>query len=146
MGTGIDISQTIEQWAEVAIDKFHQALDDYGISKLDGALWRSLAYELVRNGGDIDKVLIRFKQYGRFVDMGVGRGVPIGARGTAAFEKARNENGQLKRYGRKAKPWYSKTKTREVGILRAILVRDYGINSLAELEEAFKIPEIVTVA
>ncbi|MDB4919855.1 hypothetical protein [Mucilaginibacter sp.] len=140
-----DIAATVNGWAEVVIDRFHQAMDDYEIGKLDGALWSSFAYELVQANGNVDKVIFKFKQYGRFLDMSVGRGVPIGARGTAAFTRSRNDNGQLKHYGRKPKPWYSKTKTREIGILRTILVRDYGINTLADLESAFNTTEIVTI-
>jgi hypothetical protein len=133
----VNMHDAVKGWAEVAIDRFHEALDDYEIGKLDGALWNSLAYELVQNGGDIERVIIKFKKYGRFLDMGVGRGVPVGARGSAAFGKSRSDNGQLKSYGRKPKPWYSKTKTREAAILREVLVKNYGINTLADIETAF---------
>jgi hypothetical protein len=140
-----DITQVVTGWAEVVIDRFREGLDRYEIGKLDGDLWRSFAYELVASGGNVQEVIFKFKAYGRFVDMGVGRGVPIGAKGSTAYEKSRNENGQLKRYGRKAKPWYSKTKTREVAILRQILIQDYGINSLAMMESAFNRTEIVNI-
>jgi len=139
----VDINEAVKNWAEIAIDKFHEALDDFDIGKLDGNLWKSLAYELVQSGGDIERVLIKFRQYGRFVDMGVGRGVPIGARGTAAFAASRKENGQLKRYGRKPKHWYSTTKTREVGMLRYILIKEYGKKTLADIESAFTGTEII---
>lgn len=141
-----NIADVINSWAEVVIDRFHERMDDFEISKLDGDLWRSFAFQLVANGGNIEEVIFKFKAYGRFVDMGVGRGVPKGARGTAAFNKARKENGQLQRYGRKPKPFYSKTKTREIGILRTILIRDYGINSLSQLESAFNTTEILPTA
>lgn len=143
METQKDIAGVINGWAEVVIDRFHEAMDKYDIGKLDGPLWSSFAYELKLAGGNVDEVVFKFLKYGRFVDMGVGRGVPMGGRGTAAFAKSRNEKGQLHRYGRKRKPWYSKTKTREIGILRTILVRDYGINTLAELESAFNYTEII---
>lgn len=141
-----DIAAVINGWAEVVLDRFRGALDKYDIGKLDGDLWRSFTYQLVLNGGDVEAVVIKFLQYGRFVDMGVGRGVPVGARGSAAFEKARKDNGQLRRYGRKRKPWYSKTKTREIGILRTILVQDYGVNTLAQMESFFPKTEMITIA
>lgn len=139
----VNINDAVRGWAEVAIDRFHEAMDTYEIGKLDGELWRSLTYELVQAGGDIERVIIKFKKYGRFVDMGVGRGVPVGARGTQAFSRSREANGRLRQYGRKAKPWYSTTKTREAAILRQILVRDYGINTLASIESAFTQTEII---
>jgi hypothetical protein len=140
-----NIEQVINGWAEIFVDRLHEGLDRYEIGKLDGDLWRSIAYQLVLAGGDIEEVIFKFLAYGRFVDMGVGRGIPVGARGSTEFEKARKENGQLKRYGRKAKPWYSKTKTREVAILRTILIQDYGINTLSMLETTFNRVEIVNV-
>jgi len=124
----VNINDAVKGWAEVAIDRFHEALDKYDIGRLDGALWQSLAYELVQANGDIERVIIKFKQYGRYIDMRVGKGRPISNR------------------RRKKSPWYSKTKTREAGILRQILVRDYGINTLASIEGAFTGTETINPA
>ncbi|SEM66597.1 hypothetical protein SAMN05192574_101395 [Mucilaginibacter gossypiicola] len=121
----ININDAVKGWAEVTIDRFHEALDKYDIGRLDGALWQSLAYELVQANGDIERVIIKFKQYGRYIDMRVGKGRPIGNR------------------RRKKSPWYSKTKTREAGILRLILMRDFGVNWLAEVEGEFNGTEIL---
>ena len=52
---------------------------------------------------------VNFNEYGRFVDMGVGRGVAVGAAGTTNFKKYRREDGKLKYYGRTPRKWYSKT-------------------------------------
>ncbi len=141
-----DIEAVVNGWAEVVIDRFHEAMDKYNIGRLDGNLWKSFTYHLQQNGGNVEAVVFKFHQYGRFVDMGVGRGVPIGSRGSSNFEKYRKNNGQLHRYGRKPKPWYSKTKTREIAILRTILIQDYGINTLADLESVFNTTEIVTLS
>lgn len=139
----VNMHDAVKGWAEVAIDRFHEAMDTYEIGKLDGALWSSLTYELVQAGGDVQAVIIKFRKYGRFIDMGVGRGVPVGARGSVAFAKSRNNNGQLKKYGRKAKPWYSTTKTREAAILRYVLVKNYGKKTLADFESAFTQTEYI---
>lgn len=110
----LNTAQFASMWAEVTIDRLHQALDKFNIGKLDGALWRSLQAEIVKSNGDVDRVITRFMQYGRFVDMGVGRGVSIGAAGTSAFAAARNANGTLKKYARKPKKWFSRTYYHEV--------------------------------
>jgi len=139
----INMDEAVEAWAKITVDKFHEALDEHEIGLLDGDLWRSIAFELARNGGNIEEVIFKLRAYGRFVDMGVGRGVPIGGKGSSAFEKSRKDNGQLHQYGRKPKHWYSTTKTREVAILRLVLVSKYGQKSLAAIEGAF--PKIETV-
>jgi hypothetical protein len=132
--THINMDAAVQGWADVAIGRFKEALKKEGIQEYSRDLIESLVAELGRSGGNIDEVIFKFKGYGRFVDMGVGRGVAIGGRGTEAFKNKRREDGKLKQYGRKAKPWYSKTKTREVSILRQLLITQYGVRTLAELE------------
>lgn len=136
----------VKGWADVAIERFKEALKKQGVEEYSRDLLESLMAELSRSGGDIEKVIFKFKGYGRFVDMGVGRGVAKGARGTQAFTKSRQQDGKLKKYGRKSKPWYSKTKTREVAILRQLLVTQYKVNTLAELENGltFKTTETLS--
>jgi hypothetical protein len=141
-----NMEDELRRWAEIAIDHFHNSLDKYEIGKLDGDLWKSFAFELVQNGGNIERVLIKFKQYGRFVDMGVGRGVAIGRKGTEVFGKYRKANGQLIRYGRRPKPWYSKTKTREVGILRSLLVSQYQVQTLATIDSGLTFTENIQLS
>ncbi|GAA4341654.1 hypothetical protein GCM10023149_54120 [Mucilaginibacter gynuensis] len=130
----VNMHDAVKGWAEVTIDRFHEALEKYGIGKIDGPLMRSLTYQLVQANGDVERVILKFKQYGRFIDMRVGRGMPISKKGTS-------DRGV--RYGRRKKPWYSKTKTREVAILREVLVRDYGVNTLANIESAFAGTQII---
>ena len=106
-----------EQWLSVTIDSFHQALDKYNIGKLDGNLWKSIAGEVVHSGQDVEEIIIKFLQYGRFVDMGTGRG--------------------FKKGNRKQKLWFSKTKTREVARLRELLINEMGSKVITELKNSF---------
>lgn len=114
------------KWAEVTVDRLHQALDKFDIGKLDGELWKSIVSEVVANNGDVEKVITKFLTYGRFVDMGVGRGVPIGGAGTSQFSAARNDDGTLKQYRRRPKPWYSRTYYSEVQRFAELYARDKG--------------------
>ncbi|MNT48741.1 hypothetical protein D3C72_1855380 [compost metagenome] len=104
----------------------------------DDRLYHSFATELQSNGGDVERVLIKFNNYGRFVDMGVGRGVPLGSRkalGDDAYSRSRGESGRLHHMARKAKPWYSKTKRREIGKLRRILEIRFAISAMKEVKD-----------
>lgn len=125
----INMHDAVKGWAEVAIDKLGDALDDYEIGPLHGPIWQSLMYQLIEHNGDVEQVLIKFRQYGRFIDMRVGKGMKLSQRGQPS-DKAGS-------YGRKKRPWYSRTKTREIGILRYVLVKYYGKQTLSQLENAF---------
>ncbi|MDB4922808.1 hypothetical protein, partial [Mucilaginibacter sp.] len=116
--------------------KLHQALDKYNIGKLDGQLWKSLQEHIVKNNGDAQKVIIQFLQCGRFVDMGVGRGVPIGAAGTSAFSAARNANGTLKHYARKPKPWFSRAYYRESQRFAELFAKEFNKQIPVQIIEA----------
>lgn len=131
--------EMLDRWVEITIDQLHQALDHYEIGKLDGRLWHSIVGHVLKTGEEPRGVVIKFMQYGRFVDMGVGRGVPIGKRGTAAFGKYRDYNGtsKLQVYNRQAKPWYSKTKSREIFKLRELLAANLVDKVISETEMAF---------
>ncbi|WP_343524398.1 hypothetical protein [Pedobacter sp.] len=133
--------QLVNAWLDILIDKLHDALDFYEIGKLDGELWKSIIGHVIQANGDVDSVIVKFMQYGRFVDMGVGRGMSKGSRlelGESNFSKKRNRLGQLLKLRRKAKPWYSKTKWREVLRLRELLADNLSGRALGEVENALR--------
>ena len=74
-------------------------------------------------------VLIQFNLYGRFVDMGVGRNHSSLDKSVARQLRDRQPT------RRRAKRWYSGTKGYEVGQLRSILARQYGI-AVAQVAES----------
>lgn len=115
------IQKVVEKWAIVSIDKFQEALVKLSVGEVDGALMQSFKYELKNAGGNAMEVIIRFLQYGRFVDMGVGRGQALGIKGK-----------------RKPIKWYGKIKTKEISILRWILLKNYSVFSVKALEEELK--------
>ena len=67
---------------------------------------------------------LNFNEYGRFVDMGVGKGVPLGSKGSDNFTKYRRVDGKLKFYGRKPRTWYSKTAYSMLGNLKGSIYRN----------------------
>ena len=111
-------------WLNKTLDKFREALTIQQIGRHSSQLLNSIAGEVTRCG-TVEEVIIKFQQYGRFVDMGVGRGFQRGIRkqlGDQKYFKKRNASGQLHSVGRTPKPWFSKTKTREVARLRELLL------------------------
>ncbi len=117
----VAIEKSLDSWATITIDNFQANLVKYGFGELDGALMRSFTKEVKAASGDAWKVLIKFLKYGRFGDMNVGRGHPIGKPGN-----------------RRPAPWYSKQKTKEISILRFIMAKNFSMLSVRQLETELK--------
>ena len=135
-------------WDEVAkytAEHLQEALETYRGPKWTDTLMKSILTELVKSGGSVQQMLTRFRQYGRFVDMGVGRGVPIGAAGTGAFSAARTDDGKLKRYRRRKKPWYSKTYFHEVQKIKELYAREFGNTIPVAIQEELSATIAMTV-
>lgn len=116
---------TVDGWAHYAIVEFQKALDKQKIG-ITRQLFNSFKKQLQANRGDVMAVMIRFLQYGRFVDMGVGRGL-------AAYERDSNRANLVgaRAYGanvpyvkRRPKKWYSKTRWAQMMRLQELLARD----------------------
>ena len=109
----------LEAWAAMNITIWQDKMISLKVRDT-GKLLDSLKTTILRNsGGDIDKITYSFLMYGRFVDMGVGRGMNAGVRrkdGMKFYEK-RNRIGQLNEYNRSPKPWYNKPWYRSVKLL-----------------------------
>lgn len=128
---GLSFDDQISLWGKFAARKLIKSLTQMGI-KDSGGLQRSIEHQIFLAKGDVTVAMFKFYKYGRFVDMGTGRGIARGAEGTAAFAKYRysskdllHPTGQLmKAVKRKPKAWYSRTMYREIKILSEKLLAD----------------------
>lgn len=125
----------ITEWCRITIERFNEAIDKHGIG-ISGDLKSSIVSSIIAGSdGNIAAIELKFLYYGRFVDMGVGKGVPIGsASGKADYFNFRSAGGQLHNYNRQAKPWYSPKKVREISRLEAILAQFYGYKTINVFE------------
>jgi hypothetical protein len=133
----INLKAMLNSFLNIMVERFQDSIDEQGIGQTDAA-YRSFKKALFYSGGNISNVKVSFYKYLRFVDMGVGKGMPIGKRrdlGDSIYLKKRERNGRLKNLKRKAKPWYGKTKASQIMRLREIMIRDYSINVIKELEK-----------
>ncbi len=132
------IETTITEWLSIAVDRFQKSIKGNKIG-VTQKLFNSFVTNIFQNsGGSISKVEIAFLFYGRYIDMGVGKGFPIGGRRTYKdFAEFRHNDGKLKKDPfRKPKKWYSKTKAYEVGQLTDILAKQYGLHTAKAVESA----------
>jgi hypothetical protein len=118
----IILAETIRAWADITIERWRTKIDRMGIGyTLD--LENSLKAEVIaESGGNPRMVEFSMLMYGRFVDMGVGKGVTIDDVGSP------NAN-------RKPRPWYSRTFYAEVKKLASILAEKYARKGVLTIVE-----------
>lgn len=111
MAANTDLRLTAEAWANIVIERWERKIERLGIGST-GALIRSFTQH-VRSQADgrVDLIQFTFEYYGKFVDMGVGRGVKLDMVETS---------------NRRAKPFLSKTFFSQLEKLKDILVDKYG--------------------
>lgn len=152
----INLKGTYEHFVRIAMEKFQKKQkrliygrvtyriykrrkgNDRYVNPHTNALYNSFTGKVnMKEGGD--SIKIDFLMYGRYVDMGVGRGTNT------------NESLYRKRYGsdrtgikRTPKKWYSKTKASQEKKLGEILTNSYGIGFIKLAENLLN--QTVTVA
>lgn len=134
----LQTAQVASEWAAIVITRFMESMDKYHVDNQFGGLYNSFKNELERSGGDVAAVVFKFLKYGRFVDMGVGRGISLGRRMiNRQMEVYKDYRGKtVGKLGRKPKPWYSKTFYREVAILSKLFQEHIGESVLRPIESA----------
>ena len=122
MAQNINITETVQAWADIVIKNWRHKIVELDIG-VTGALYDSFVHEIISaSGGNPEKIDFAFSYYGRFVDMGVGRGVYVGNSGDVQTR-------------RKAKKWYGRTFFSETAKLRELLGEKYGILGAAVIKE-----------
>ena len=122
-----------EAWARITIIKWKKKLASNRIGDT-GNLLRSFKYNVLASAqGNVLKITLLFEYYGRFVDMGVGKGVKIGdVKESAASRKL---SGKMLGNRRRPKKWYSKTFHAEVMKLSEIFAKEYGHRGVVAITE-----------
>lgn len=125
----IERNKLIEDWAKFTAERLQKSIEKRGIG-VTGSLKYSILYDLMSAaGGEIGSTKHEFNYYGKFVDMGVGKGQKI--------EDVKS-NGDLIMFGsatRSPKKWYSETMYAEIAILKDLLAVKYGEDAANIIKE-----------
>ena len=122
-----------EAWAKITIIKWKKKLTSNKIGDT-GNLLKSFKYNVLASAqGNVLKITLLFEYYGRFVDIGVGRGVKIGDVKESAT--SRRLSGKMLGNRRRPKKWYSKTFHAEVMKLSEIFAKEYGHRGVMAITE-----------
>ncbi|MDP1620772.1 MAG: hypothetical protein Q8M08_00390 [Bacteroidales bacterium] len=131
--TKLSEREIAEAWAKITIIKWKKKLASNKIGDT-GNLLKSFKYNVLASAqGNVLKITLLFEYYGRFVDMGVGRGVKIGDVKESAT--SRRLSGKMLGNRRRPKKWYSKTFHAEVMKLSEIFAKEYSHRGVIAITE-----------
>jgi len=106
-GSKLAKAQIANMWAKITIKRWRKKLRAMRIGDTK-ELYRSFTKNVIgAANGDVMKIDFAFHYYGKFVDMGVGRGTSIS--GVKENRTARRLEGRMLGNRRRPKKWYSKT-------------------------------------
>ena len=129
-------AQVADAWAKITVKVWRDKLVKLKAVK-SSQLWQSFVSNVISQAnGDVIKIEFAFKYYGKFIDMGVGRGVPIG--GVKENATSRKLEGKMLGNRRKPRKWYSKTLSHEVKRLSEIMEYEYGHLAALQIKEAIE--------
>lgn len=117
MAENLNTGLTVEAWAEITIKEWLKKIKALGIHST-GQLVNSFYHHVNTSAdGNPEYVKFAFEYYGKFVDMGVGRGVLLEDREIKVNAEATN---------RRKKPWYSDVFYEQLKILSHLLSEKYA--------------------
>lgn len=122
-------------WAQITIKRWRKNLDRMKVGKRSSReLYRSFQFKVIAaSGGSVDRIEFAFRYYGKFLDMGVGKGTRLGDRPVSRRGKALSE--KFLGGGRVPKKWYSRTFFAEAHRLFEILQKEYGRKAQVVISE-----------
>ncbi len=125
--------QVADNWARITIKVWRDKI--VKLKAVDHSqLWQSFIYDVIAEaGGNVIKIEFAFLYYGKFIDMGVGKGVKIGD--VKENANSRRLEGKMLGNRRRPKKWYSKPFAHEVARLSEIMEEEYGHLSALQIKE-----------
>ena len=111
MSENTNLGLTIEAWADIVIERWETKIERLRIGNTGNLAKSFYQHVQTQANGNPELIIFTFEYYGKFVDMGVGRGVPLS---------------QVEFSYRRPKPWYSKVFFSQLEKLKDILADKYG--------------------
>ncbi|TPG71973.1 hypothetical protein [Hymenobacter nivis] len=127
MSQALSPRQLAADWLDITVERFVGNMRRLKIQNT-GALMASFKKEVIGAAeGDQIRLRLSYALYGKFVDMGVGRGHGAGIKkGDDGYDRLRNTRGQLRRRARKPRAWYSTEIAHQTHRLSELMLDLYG--------------------
>lgn len=87
--TGTNNILTAERWLTILIQKFQDKVEKLGITDTRDFVNSFMGEVIANAGGDISRIELAFNYYGKFPDMGVGKGITLADVGKKGIRKPR---------------------------------------------------------
>lgn len=113
MAENLNINLTVQAWADIVITIWLNKIEQMRIQDTHQLADSFSNHVISHANGDVQRIEFAFNYYGKFVDMGVGRGFTI--------DEVNSPNNK-----RKPRPWYSRSFYSEVRKLSALLAQKYA--------------------
>jgi hypothetical protein len=118
--------EVAKKWLDITISRFIDNMRRLRIQDT-GALMASFKQQVVGSAEGRLQMTLSYALYGKFVDMGVGRGMGAGVKkGDDGYDRIRKTRGQLRRHLRKPRNWYSKELSYQTKRLSELMLDLYG--------------------
>ena len=129
--------QTVEQWLEFTLSNLRERIRAFQAVDTGHLLASVQGFLVTAASGDVARLSIAYALYGKYVDMGVGRGMGAGVRKASSdYDRIRDERGRLHTHSRKPKPFSSKEIGRQSVRLGVLLSEHYGATTIARITDA----------
>jgi len=136
MNNNLNLNLTYNAWSDFLIERWRKKIHLLGIG-YSQHLYESFEKELFFSaGGDMGKIDFSFAYYGKFVEMGVGKGTPLGEVSVIATD--RRLIGKDTGNRRRPKKWYTSIFNTEVRKLGFIIAEKYGQKATFSIVENLK--------
>ncbi|WP_375435102.1 hypothetical protein [uncultured Hymenobacter sp.] len=133
------MSQELElatKWLDITVENFVENMRKLRI-KDTGALMASFKKQVIGSADGRLQLQLSYALYGKFIDMGVGRGMGAGIRQKDdGYDRIRKSRGRLQRYERKARKWYSKEMAHQTKRLAELLSELHGTILISTVSDA----------
>ncbi|WBO86241.1 hypothetical protein [Hymenobacter yonginensis] len=131
------------KWLDFTVESFIRNMRKLRI-KQTGALMASFKKQVIGAASGRLQLQLSYALYGKFVDMGVGRGMGLGVRrGDDGYDRLRNSRGQLKRRERKAKKWLGKTLAYQTKRLSELMSELHSTILLSQVSDVLPTEDVV---
>lgn len=118
--------EVAKKWLDITISKFIENMRRLRIQDT-GALMASFRQQVVASAEGRLQLTLSYALYGKFVDMGVGRGMGAGVKkGDDGYDRIRQTRGQLRRHTRQPRNWYSRELGYQTKRLSELMLDLYG--------------------
>jgi len=125
----------VREWARITVDRWQEKMRKLKIAD-SGRLMQSFMHTVIHNAeGDISKIDFAFEYYGKFVDMGVGKGVKI--EDVKELGMSRREDGRRTGNRRRPKKWFNKTFYAEMMKLKELTQDRLATSISTEIASSF---------